>query len=91
MHRANSSSGCKLVRAGHLHRDWVGFGAPRKTSSDVIDTLSRQINTMVADPKMKELISELGGTVLSGDFGNRVAAETAKWAMVVKFANIKAE
>jgi tripartite-type tricarboxylate transporter receptor subunit TctC len=77
--------------AGYEASDWVGFGAPRKIPADVIEALSRQIKMMVADPKMKELISELGGTVPSGDFGNRVATETAKWAKVVKFANIRAE
>jgi tripartite-type tricarboxylate transporter receptor subunit TctC len=76
---------------GYEASDWVGFGAPSKTSSDVTDTLSRQIKTMVADPKVKKTISELGGTVPSGDFRNRVAAETAKWAKVVKFANIRAD
>jgi tripartite-type tricarboxylate transporter receptor subunit TctC len=76
---------------GYEASDWVGFGAPRKTPSDLIDALSRQINAMVADPKMKGLINELGGTVPSGDFGNRVSTETAKWAKVVKFAGIRAE
>jgi tripartite-type tricarboxylate transporter receptor subunit TctC len=76
---------------GYEASDWVGFGAPKKTPADVIEALSRQVNAMVADPRMKELISELGGTVPSGDFGNRVRAEMEKWAKVVKFAGIKPE
>jgi hypothetical protein len=46
---------------------------------------------MVADPKMRERLTELGGTVLLGDFDKFVAAETEKWGKVVKFAALKPE
>jgi len=39
-------------------------------------------------------LADLGGTVLVGspaDFGKLIAAETEKWARMIKFANIKPE
>jgi tripartite-type tricarboxylate transporter receptor subunit TctC len=71
--------------------DWVGFGVPRNTPAEVVEKLTRQINAMVADLKMRERLTELGGTALLGDFGKVVAAETEKWGKVVKFAAIKPE
>ena len=54
--------------------------------------VNKEINTALADPKMKSRLSDLGGTVLPGspaDFGKLIAEETEKWAKVVKFAGIK--
>jgi hypothetical protein len=44
---------------------------------------------MLADPNTKARIAELGGTVFPtspGDLGRFMAAETEKYAKVVKFA-----
>jgi tripartite-type tricarboxylate transporter receptor subunit TctC len=71
---------------------WGGIGVPKKTPADIVDKLNEEINTALVDPKMKTRIADLGGTVLPGspaDFGNLIAAETEKWAKVVKFAGIK--
>ena len=43
---------------------------------------------------MKARLADLGGMMVPGapaDFGKLVAAETDKWAKVIKFAAIKAE
>jgi tripartite-type tricarboxylate transporter receptor subunit TctC len=48
----------------------------------------------LADPRIKTRLIELGGTAFPGapsEFANFVAAETAKWGKVVKFANRKPE
>jgi tripartite-type tricarboxylate transporter receptor subunit TctC len=73
---------------------FAGFGAPRGTPDAIIDKLNREINAVLAEPKVRARVAELGGTVLTGspsDFGKLVADETEKWAKVVKFAGIKAE
>jgi tripartite-type tricarboxylate transporter receptor subunit TctC len=72
---------------------WLGLGAPRDTSPHIVDLLNNEINHALADPKMKGRLAELAGAALPGspaDFGNLIAAETEKWADVVKFAGIKA-
>src|SRR5262245_6860699 len=71
-----------------------GVGAPKDTPAEIIDSLNREINAGLADPKMKSRLAVLGGTVLPGspaDFGKLITDETEKWAKVIKSAGIKAE
>jgi tripartite-type tricarboxylate transporter receptor subunit TctC len=73
---------------------FFGIGAPRNTPSEIVDRLNREINTGLADPKVKAQLADFGGTVLAGspaDFGRLIADETEKWARVIRFAAIKAE
>jgi tripartite-type tricarboxylate transporter receptor subunit TctC len=69
-----------------------GFGAPRNTPAEIVDKLNREINTGLADPKIKARLADLGGTPFPGspaDFGKLIAEETEKWAKVVRFAGIQ--
>jgi tripartite-type tricarboxylate transporter receptor subunit TctC len=73
---------------------WIGIAAPKNTPADIIERLNREINIGLADPGIKTKIANLGGTVMSGTpaaFGRFTADEVAKWAKVIKFANIKAD
>jgi tripartite-type tricarboxylate transporter receptor subunit TctC len=79
---------------GYEASAFFGVGAPRGTPSEIVDTLNKQVNAALADPKMKARLADLGGLMLSGspaDFGKLIAAETEKWAKVVKFVGIKVE
>jgi tripartite-type tricarboxylate transporter receptor subunit TctC len=79
---------------GYEASAWWGIGAPRNTPVEVIDKLNEAINAGLADPKMKERLADLGGTVLAGspaDFGKLIADETEKWGKVISAANIKPE
>jgi tripartite-type tricarboxylate transporter receptor subunit TctC len=52
------------------------------------------VNAVLANPKLKERMQELGGDPmpLTPDaFGKLVAAETEKWAKVIRGANIHLE
>jgi tripartite-type tricarboxylate transporter receptor subunit TctC len=72
----------------------LGLGAPRNTPAEIIDTLNKEINAALADPKMKSRLADLGGTVLPGSpaaFGKLIAEETEKWGNVIRALNIKAE
>jgi tripartite-type tricarboxylate transporter receptor subunit TctC len=71
-----------------------GFGAPRKTPPEIVERLNTEINAILAEPKTRARIAELGGEVLTGapaSYGKLLAAEADKWAKVVKAANIRAE
>ena len=79
---------------GYEASQWYGIGAPKNTSTEIIDRLNEEINASLGDPKIKVRLTGLGGTVLSGspaDFGKLIAEETEKWGKVVKFAGIKAD
>jgi len=79
---------------GYEATAWFGIGAPKATPADVVDKLNREINAGLADEKFKARLHELGGVEFPGssaDFGKFIAAETEKWAKVVKFAGIKPE
>ena len=70
-----------------------GMGAPANTPVAIINKLNQEINAILADPKMRSRLADLGATPLGGssaEFGKLIADETAKWAQVIRTANIKA-
>jgi tripartite-type tricarboxylate transporter receptor subunit TctC len=79
---------------GYEASGFVGIGAPRNTSAEIVGKLNREINAGLADSKTKERLADLGYMVFASspaDFGKFIAEETEKWGKVVKFAGIKAE
>jgi len=79
---------------GYEASTFHGFGAPRNTPAVIVDTLNKEINLALADPKIVARFAELGGVVLPGspaDFGKLIADETEKWGKVIRAANIKPE
>jgi tripartite-type tricarboxylate transporter receptor subunit TctC len=71
-----------------------GVGAPRNTPKEIIEKLNKEINTILAEPDMRQRLVELGGEplIVSPDaFGDTIKAETAKWKKVVEFAGLKIE
>jgi tripartite-type tricarboxylate transporter receptor subunit TctC len=72
---------------------FFGIGAPRNTPAQIVNTLNKEINAGLTDPKMSARLTELGA-VLPGspaDFGKLIAEETEKWGKVVKFSGAKPE
>jgi tripartite-type tricarboxylate transporter receptor subunit TctC len=73
---------------------WFGIGAPKNTPDEIIETLNKEVNTSIADPKLIARLANLGGTVLAGspaEFGKFIADETDKWRRVVLAANVRPE
>jgi len=72
---------------GYEASQWYGIGAPTNTPVEIVAKLNTEINAALADPKMKALFADLGGTVLAGspaDFGKLIVEETEKWAKVIQ-------
>ena len=79
---------------GYEASTWNGIGVPKNTPSSIVARLNKEINAALADPKTAERLRDLGGTLIPGtpdDLAKLIAAETDKWAKVIKFANIKPE
>ena len=72
----------------------TGIGAPRGTPAEIIATLNKAINAALTDPTMKVRLDELGTKAVINSpagFAKLIAAETQKWAKVIKFAGIEPE
>jgi tripartite-type tricarboxylate transporter receptor subunit TctC len=83
-----------IALANKLARIAWAVLATRNTPVSIIERLNREINAILADPKIKAQLSDLGSTPLTGspaDFGKLIADETEKWSKVIRAANIKAE
>jgi len=77
---------------GYEASAWYGVGVPKGTPDDIIDKLNKEINAILAEPKAKARLADLGASLLAGspaDFGRLVADETEKWGKVVKFSGAK--
>ena len=71
---------------------WIGVLAPAKTPAPVIRRLYEEIARIVNDPEMKNFILSQGsepGLMDPAQFGAYMKAEVAKWAKVVKSANVR--
>ena len=71
---------------------WQGFCAPSKTPADIVEKLNSEINAVLADPKLKARLIELGGQPTPGspaDWGKFIADEIDKWGKVVRQAGVK--
>jgi tripartite-type tricarboxylate transporter receptor subunit TctC len=77
---------------GYEANQWFAVGLRKSTPAEIVDRLDNEINTILADPRMRAQLVELGTTVFAGssaDFGRFFVDETEKWAKVVKFAGVK--
>jgi tripartite-type tricarboxylate transporter receptor subunit TctC len=79
---------------GYEASGWYGVVAPKNTPTEIVDRLNKEINAILADPKAKERLADLGSTPFAGsaaDFAKFIAEDTEKWGKVIRAANIKPE
>jgi tripartite-type tricarboxylate transporter receptor subunit TctC len=77
---------------GYEAGGWYGIGVPKNVPAEVVDTLNREINASLADPKLKARLADIGYATSGSspaEFGSMIAREVEKWAKVLKFAGIK--
>jgi tripartite-type tricarboxylate transporter receptor subunit TctC len=79
---------------GYEAGSWFGVGAPKGTSTEIIEKLKKEIDAIVAEPNMKARLVGLGLQPISftsAEFGKFIADQIEKWAKVIKSAGIKPE
>jgi len=79
---------------GYEASAWYGFVAPKNTPPEVIATLKKATNAVLAEPVARKRFAELGAILLPGspaDFGKLLADETEKWGKVVKFSGARVD
>jgi tripartite-type tricarboxylate transporter receptor subunit TctC len=70
---------------------WAGLLAPAKTPPAIVTRLNAEMTKILNMPDVKEHFAKLGSTVAPGtpqDFDARIHRDVAKWAKVIKDANI---
>jgi len=73
---------------------WFGLMAPSGTPAPIVAKVYQQAAKIVSEPEMKEKLAQLGLDTASDApdaFAAIIKADIAKWAKVIKDANIKAE
>jgi tripartite-type tricarboxylate transporter receptor subunit TctC len=79
---------------GYEVTSWSGILAPAGTPADVVRRLNAEFNKIISVPEMKSRMLEFGHEAVGGApelFGDQIRKEIAKWAPVVKAANIRVD
>jgi tripartite-type tricarboxylate transporter receptor subunit TctC len=73
---------------------WWAIGLRKSSRAEIIEKLNKEMNAILADPKLQARLADLGSTVFvgsPGDFQKFVADDTQKWAKVVKLSGAEPE
>jgi len=73
---------------------WFGLLAPAGTSAEIVQRVQQEAAKALASPALKERLLSQGaipGGTSPADFGRFIAAETKKWAAVVKASGAKVD
>jgi len=73
---------------------WQAIFAPAGTPKPIVDRLHSEIAKILAEPELRERLAKLGmqgADMTTAQVGEFQKAEVAKWAQIIKAANIKLE
>ena len=79
---------------GFTAKNWFGLVVPASTPRDIIGKLADEVNRMQATPDFRESLSSQGGepfTSTPAQFAALIKADLARYARIIKEANIKVE
>jgi len=71
---------------------WFGILAPAGTPTAIVTRLNSEIGTLLRRPEVRERIARTGSDPVGNspdEFGDYIKSEIAKWAKVIKAANIR--
>jgi tripartite-type tricarboxylate transporter receptor subunit TctC len=83
-----------LPQVGYNPDTWLGFLAPARTPSAVINTLNTEINASLKSPEMSATLARLGFEPMittPQEFAAFLAVEVQKWPPLLRAAGLKAE
>jgi tripartite-type tricarboxylate transporter receptor subunit TctC len=79
---------------GVLSGAWYGVMAPAGTPREIVDRVNAEMNALLRTPEMRKRLADFGGEPGGGtpeEFGQFVAAETVRYADIVKLSGAKME
>ena len=79
---------------GYEVTNWWGIVVPAGTPRPIVERLNKELSAIVASPETRQRFETEGAEPLAmspEEFRRFIAAETSKWARVVKDADIKAQ
>jgi len=72
---------------------WYGLVAPANTPREIVDKIQKDVAQVLADPKVRDNLAGDGAIPVAStpeEFRAFIAAETDKWAAVIKTAGVTA-
>jgi len=79
---------------GVLSGAWYGVMAPAGTPREIVDRVNAEMNALLRTPEMRKRLADFGGEPGGGtpeEFGQFIAAETVRYADIVKLSGAKME
>ena len=80
--------------AGFMGSTWAGMLAPAATPKDIVKRMSDEVGRIIRSEEMRPRLEAMGTFAAGGtpgEFDTFIAAETTKWARVIKESGVKAE
>lgn len=74
--------------------EWNGLFLPKGTPAEVVQRFAKDIQTTMADPKVRERLSQAGVIPVGdtpGEFGKFIDTESRRWQQLVKARGIKVD
>ena len=80
--------------AGFTGSTWAGMLAPAATPKDIVKRMSDEVSRIIKSDETRARLEAMGTFAAGGspeEFDGFIAAETTKWAKVIKDAGVKAD